>query len=499
MKDLQAREGQVDRHCGRRSVARSSRAGSLHQSGAWEQRHHGDVHRFAGAEARRSVWPICRRWCSDLNAGQVDLLLILGGNPVYNAPRRTEPARRHSDGEDARAAGPVRRRDLGSLPVEHSGSALLRTLERCPGVRRHDVDHPAADRAAVWRQIGARYSDGLHRTAGEMPLTTSFATTGRPSRAAADFDTWWNHSVHDGFIKDSALRAEVRDRETDSGTAAAPHPAASGYEFPSIAIPTFSTDATRITAGCRNCRDPITRLTWDNAVVISEKTAKALDVTDEDRWRSQSTAIRCGARSGALPGQPDDSIAVTLGFGRRRSGRAGNGAGFNATRCAPRQRPYFVPGATVTQAGREVPPRRRAASLHHGRAQHGACRHARRVQEEPEFLAEEQGETPPKGLTIYPETWKYEGYAWGMAIDLTSLHRLQRLRGGLPGGEQHPVVGKEQVLNTREMHWIRIDRYYKGERTIRRRTSSRWPACIARTRPANWSARWRRRYTIRKG
>jgi hypothetical protein len=136
-----------------------------------------------------------------------------------------------------------------------------------------------------------------------------------------------------------------------------------------------------------------------------------------------------------VPGQPDGSIGLSLGYGRTRSGRAGNGAGFDVYPLRTAANPYFATGRDGRKLGEKfrwrpcsITSRWKAASRSTPARSTSTCRTP--------FLGK-QSETAPKGLTILPQTFKYKGYAWGMAIDLTACVGMQRLRGGLPGGKQY--------------------------------------------------------------
>jgi molybdopterin-containing oxidoreductase family iron-sulfur binding subunit len=271
---------------------------------------------------------------------------------------------------------------------------------------------------------------------------------------------WWKRSVHDGFIKGSAP-APV------SATAklAAAQPAATaggGYEISFQADPYILDGRYGNNAWLQELPRPVTRLTWDNAVVISKKTADDLKLEDEDRVEVTVNGHSVWGSVWRVPGQPDGAIGLSLGYGQTRLGRAANGAGFDVYPLRTLQSPTYATGAQVRKMGERF---RLAAVQHHflmeGREPVKTASLAE-YKTDPIF-AQKESEIPQKGLTIFPQEWEYKGYAWGMAIDLTGCVGCNACVVACQAENNIAVVGKEQVLNTREMHWIRIDRYYKGD------------------------------------
>jgi molybdopterin-containing oxidoreductase family iron-sulfur binding subunit len=161
-----------------------------------------------------------------------------------------------------------------------------------------------------------------------------------------------------------------------------------------------------------------------------------------------------------VPGHADESVTVHLGYGRTSAGRIGNGVGFNAYALRTSDAPSFSAGLEIVKTGSKYPlAPTQFAHMMEGRAIviSGEIDEYRK---NPAF-AKEKAEEPPKELTIYPG-FKYEGYAWGMAIDQTACVGCNACMVACQSENNIPVVGKDQVLMRRAMHWIRVDSYHKG-------------------------------------
>ncbi len=392
----------------------------------------------------------------DLNAGQVDLLLIIGGNPVYNAPNEL-----NLRGAIQKAKTRVR---LGLYDDE--------TSEVCqwllPETHAFETwsDAPAYDgtisiiQPLIAPLYGGKSAHDILATFTEVPDKSGYQIIREywaAKHAGADFETWWKHTIHDGFIKDSAAAVVKADAKLPPASA----PAASGHQVsfhfdPYVLDGRFSNNA-----WLQELPRPVTRLTWDNAVLISPKTAKELGVENENRVEVAVGSNKVEGAVWIVPGQPEGSVAISLGYGRTRSGRAGNGAGFNAYVIRTSANATYAAGASI----KKIDGKFELAAVQHHFAMEGRepvkSATAEDLKKDP-LAIQKMSETPNSGLTILPSDWQYKGYAWGMAIDLSGCTGCNTCVVACQAENNIPVTGKAQVLRTREMHWIRVDRYYSG-------------------------------------
>ncbi len=205
---------------------------------------------------------------------------------------------------------------------------------------------------------------------------------------------------------------------------------------------------------------PRTKLTWDNAAYISPRLAEERHLANGDivELRYQGRTLR--APVWIVPGHADGCVSLSLGYGRA-TGRVAHGAGVNAYALRTAAAPYGGAGLELTRTGDRAT---LAATQNHflmeGRhlVRHGTIEE---YVKHPAFV-KEMGEAPPKTLTLYPEH-EYTGHKWGMAIDLNACTGCNACTIACQAENNIPVVGKDQVANGREMHWIRVDTYYTGD------------------------------------
>ncbi|MFH1574315.1 MAG: 4Fe-4S dicluster domain-containing protein, partial [Acidobacteriota bacterium] len=394
----------------------------------------------------------------DMQAGTVDMLVILGGNPAYCAP---------ADMEFAQSLAKVPNRIHLSLYEDETSQLCTwhvpatHYLEAWGDVRAYDGT------ATVIQPLIAALYDGK----SELELVAAMLGKGEVSGldlvrecwrgryAADDFERFWRTSLHEGIV--SGTSAPARQAVLRSGRSpGAAAPPAPGLEICFRPDPTVHDGSFANNGWLQEAPKPLTKLTWDNAALLSPATAERLGLSPRDeveiRYRGRSVV----APVWVLPGHADESVTVHLGYGRTRAGRVGTGAGFNAFLIRPSDAAWFGGGAELVKTGGRAV---LACTQDHFRMEgRNLVREGTVVEYEkhPEF-AREMGEDPPADLTLYKE-WEYSGYKWGLSVNLGSCIGCNACVVACEAENNGPVVGKHEVAVGREMHWLRIDQYYKG-------------------------------------
>jgi molybdopterin-containing oxidoreductase family iron-sulfur binding subunit len=287
----------------------------------------------------------------------------------------------------------------------------------------------------------------------------------------ADFETAWRRALHDGFVAGLPAAPSPTPAVTpgDWGRAAA-RPVETGLEIAFRPDPSVHDGRYANNGWLQELPKPLTKLTWDNAALMGPETARTLGIAierDVDGSHTDVVEIRLDGRSvkapaWIVPGHPEGTLTLHLGYGRSRAGRVGTGAGFNAYVLRTSAAFWWAAGA---EARRTAERYRLACTQDHWSMEGRPVVRSTSLEEyekEPHFAKEMRPEEPPKDLTLYPPH-KYEGHAWGMSIDLNSCVGCNACMAACQSENNIPVVGKDQVARGREMHWIRVDRYYSGD------------------------------------
>ncbi len=212
--------------------------------------------------------------------------------------------------------------------------------------------------------------------------------------------------------------------------------------------------------------DPITKMTWDNAVLVSRKTARELGVANGDIVEISLNGKTVSGPIWTQPGMADYSLGLALGYGREKAGRVGTGIGFNAYKIFSGK--YIEAGATVKKTGETYT---LACTQHHWSMEGRPAVREANLEEflkEPEFAKENfHGVEPPVVQSLYPNPLdaakKTALHQWGMTVDLNACVGCGTCVVACQSENNIPIVGKDQVLRGREMHWMRIDRYFTSD------------------------------------
>ena len=430
----------------------------------------GNVGHTVGYKDPLEVNPVDQRdsiatLAADMKAGQVETLIIVGGNPVYNAPADVDFAdaiegvnfRAHLGASENETAA----RCHWHVPESHF-------LETWSDVRGHDgtvtimqpLIEPLYNTKSAHELLAAIGGQG-----GQPPLTIlKDYWKDQPVLAAGSFEDNWQTALHDGVVRGTASAAvAVELRQPLPLPAETGQPlAAAGLELQLRPDPTVWDGRFANNGWLQETSKPITKLTWDNAALVSPSTAERLGLSNEQVVTLNTGSTKTvDAPVWIVPGQADAVVTLHLGYGRSTVGRVGRGSGVDAYRLRTIDAAWGARDLSLTKTFE----RSALASTqdHHSMAGRGLVRHAdlEEYRRHPQF-AHDGFHEPADDFTLY-STYPYEGNQWGMAIDLSACIGCNACAVACQAENNIPIVGKDDVLNGRELSWIRIDRYYTDD------------------------------------
>jgi molybdopterin-containing oxidoreductase family iron-sulfur binding subunit len=427
----------------------------------------------------------------DMDQRRVEVLVILGGNPVFTAPAdfrfaeriQSVPLRVHL----SLCQDETSRQCHWHLPEAHY-------LESWSDTRAYDGTASIVQPLIEPLYGGHSAHEILAVLSGERPVPGYDIVRGywREHWLARDkagkFEDFWQTAVHDGIVAGTTfptktvLMKDGWEKHLKNAHVGVQAGSTDGYEIVFQPDPTIYDGRFANNGWLQELPKPITTITWDNAAIMSPATAKELDVDlgsyahggEHGGYHPNVVELELGGASvrapiWIMPGHADRSITVYLGYGRKFAGRVGGSTdeavGFNAYELRNSDHPWFTNGLRIRVTGDRYPVA--CTQQHHLMENRDLVRvQTFKTYESESHAANRKQEDEHTGgvrkpLTMY-QPHSYTGRKWGMAIDLTACTGCMACVVACQAENNIPVVGKEQVAAGREMHWLRIDRYTQG-------------------------------------
>ena len=279
-----------------------------------------------------------------------------------------------------------------------------------------------------------------------------------------DFDRQWRRWLHEGVIPQEPLPAAgslTLDNLVRAWSHTVPAPASADDLAIEFRLDHSLLDGRYANNGwMQEAPDPVTHLTWENAASIGPETARAFGLSTGDLVEIQYSGRALRIPVFVLPGTAAMTVIVTLGYGRRLGGRLASGSGVDANVIRSWARPWFDRGARLVRLGESRP--LATTQKHHDMEGRPIVLEAtlEQYRAHPNFVRERM-EVRDDTLSFQPSNQR-EGMQWGMSIDLGSCVGCNACVIACQAENNIPVVGRQRVLERREMHWLRIDRYFVG-------------------------------------
>ncbi len=399
---------------------------------------------------------------AELSAGEVETLVILGGNPAFNAPADLDFAglmrkapytiRLGLEEDETTAAASWHLPEAHFLESWGDGRALDGTAS----IQQPLIEPLYGGRSAS--EVAALLTGYKDRRAYDIVRNYWL-----PQWPAADAEKAWRKALHDGVIPETQFpeaKPSADAKRIAGGLRASSAAKQSGLEiafFPGWA----AWDGRYANNGwLQEAPEPMTRLTWDNVALLSPATARRLGVETGDML-----TLALGGREALMPvliepGHADECVSLAVGYGRRRCGRVGRNVGYNAFALRSTGAFWSASGAGLRKTDKTHP--LAITQNHHSMEGRPLILEAtlEEYHKDPKSAVRNAPQDEP--FALYKERSYDQGYQWGMAIDLNACVGCNACVVACQAENNVPIVGKDQVTRGREMHWIRVDRYYQG-------------------------------------
>ncbi len=395
---------------------------------------------------------------TDMNAGAVKALFIIDGNPVYSAPM------------DLKFREALKKVGfsvyMGALLDETAVECLWylprsHYLETWGDVRAFDgtitimqpMIEPLYNSKSEYELLAALLGD---YEATSHAIVKGYWQEHTPNDVE-NFDKFWRIVLNKGLIDGT----QAANKTVTASVAAVANPANIVTDEMEIVFrpsPSVWDGRYANNGWLQEVPNGITKLTWDNVALMAPAQAERLNLADGDVVILNYFGNSVEAPVLVLPGHVDNSVTVHLGYGRHVVGNVGQDVGFNAYALRMSHKPWQDTGLLITYTGKTYPlARTQDHQLMDGRPLVISAT-LDEYKKNPEFVKEE---THYERISLYPE-FAYRGNAWGMTVDLSACIGCNACVVACQAENNIPIVGKEEVMRSREMHWMRIDRYFIG-------------------------------------
>jgi molybdopterin-containing oxidoreductase family iron-sulfur binding subunit len=419
----------------------------------------------------------------DLDAGKVDWLVILNANPIYNAPADLNFTAAFEKAKTTVHLG-SHLDETGQNAQWHIPAAHF--LESWSDARAYDgtvsVVQPMIDPL-----YGGKTAHHIFQAMLDEPGLSPYDAVRETWKPVikGDFETGWRKALHQGWVDGAELiqAPPVVYKMIQSWKVAAPSPKDS-IEIIFRPDPNVYDGRWSNVGWLQELPKPVTNLSWDNAALVSGATLTKYGLEEDDIVELTVQGRKVNAPVIVVPGHPDNSVTVHLGYGRSFAGRVGSGAGFNAYLIRTSDAPFYAVGSMKKVEGKwglavtkshfqDHRPKlfggqgngNNSLEADEAISERGIIRYAtlNEYKADPGFANEGPGrEKTDKSNTLFPN-WEYKDNAWGMSIDMNSCVGCNACIIGCYAENNIAVVGKQQVRIGRNLQWLRIDTYFEGD------------------------------------